>query len=272
MSVLGEARYWLGEFDAAEDLLRRALALEERDDRVVAHASRFLADITVTLRGDDHLAWALFERSLEAARSLGDQYVLARTLVMAAWVPFFRGTLDEADALFIEGLEVARSGPQRDAWAESRALAGRAAVLSHRGTEEEALRVAQDALAVAEDAGQAFTAASAHQAVAGSLRRMLQLDAAMEHADAAVRTLRELGARWELASALGERGAIHRLAGRLEDAEQDLREALVLCRDLRERALVGWTAAELARTLTARGDTSTAEELLADRVRPRGRR
>ena len=95
---------------------------------------------------------------------------------------------------------------------------------------------------------------------------MLRLDAADEHADAAVRTLRELGARWELASALGERGAIHRLAGRLEDAERDLREAFVLCRDLKERALVGWTAAELARTLTARGDTGGAEELLADQA------
>ena len=77
LSVLGEARYWLGEFDAAEDLFRRALTLgEDGDDRVTAHASRFLADITLTLRGDDHLAWALFERSLEAARKLGDPYVL----------------------------------------------------------------------------------------------------------------------------------------------------------------------------------------------------
>jgi hypothetical protein len=93
---------------------------------------------------------------------------------------------------------------------------------------------------------------------------MLRLEAALDHADAAVTSLRELGARWELARAVGERGAVDRMAGRLEEAEQDLREALVLCRDLRERALVGWTAAELARTLTARGETSAAEELLAD--------
>jgi hypothetical protein len=81
-----------------------------------------------------------------------------------------------------------------------------------------------------------------------------------------VRTLRELGARWELAAALGDRGSIHRLAGRLEEAEADLREAYVLCRDLNERALVTWTAAELARTLAQRGDVAAAETLLAEPI------
>jgi len=40
----------------------------------------------------------------------------------------------------------------------------------------------------------------------------------------------------------------------------------VLCHDLRERALVGWTAAELARTLTARGDVVGADALLDDQA------
>jgi predicted ATPase len=83
VSMLGEARYWLGEFDEAEDLFRRALTLAGGDDVVTAHATRFLADITMTIRGDDHLASALFERSLEAARRLGEPRVLARTLLMA---------------------------------------------------------------------------------------------------------------------------------------------------------------------------------------------
>ena len=267
VSMLGEARYWLGEFDEAEDLFRKALALaDDRDDRVTAHAARFLADITVTLRGDDHLAWALFERALEAARRLDVPSMLTRTLVMAAWVPFFRGRLDEAEALFREALETARAKGRRDAWSESRALVGMAAVMSQRGSEEGALTLAQEALAVAERAGQTFTAASAHQAVAGSLRRLLRLGSAEEHADAAVRTLRELGARWELASTLGERGAISRMGGRLEEAERDLRESFVLCRDLRERALLGWTAAELARVLAARGDVSGAAEILDDQA------
>ena len=112
VGMLGEARYWLGDFDEAETRFRRAMTLAAGDDRVVAHAARFLADITLTIRGDDHLAASLFARSLDAARRLGDPYVLARTLLMAGWVPFWRNRLDEAESLFREALEVIRAGPR----------------------------------------------------------------------------------------------------------------------------------------------------------------
>ena len=64
----------------------------------------------LTIRGDDHLAASLFARSLDAARRLGDPFVLARTLLMAGWVPFWRQRLDEAEALFREALDVIRAG------------------------------------------------------------------------------------------------------------------------------------------------------------------
>lgn len=265
VSMLGEARYWLGEFDGAEEAFRKALAMADgTDDRVVAHAARYLADITLTIAGDDHLATALFERSLEAARRLEDPYVLARTLLMAALVPYWRNRLDDAERLLREALETARAQEPSDAWVESRALSGLAAIVSVRDSEEEALRTGLEALDVATSAGQAFTAAVAHATVATSLRRLRRLDESLSHAETAVRTLRELGARWELASALGERGSTLRVAGRFEEAERDLREAFVVCRDLSERALVTWTAAELARTLSMQGDTAGARGVLGD--------
>ena len=264
LGMLGEARYWLGEFDQSEAALRRALDVGEPSDRVMAHSSRFLADIALTIRGDAARAAELFERSLEAARRVGDPLVLARTLLMAAWVPFRANELDRAEAMFREALEVSRSGERRDAWAESRALVGIASVSSAGGDEEDVLAICMEALAVGESANQAFTAAVAHATVAASLRRLLRLDEALEHAERAIRTFRELGARWELASALGDRGAVHRMAGRLEEAETDLREAFVLCRDLQERALVTWTAAELARILAMRGDAASARAVLND--------
>jgi class 3 adenylate cyclase/tetratricopeptide (TPR) repeat protein len=264
LSMLGEARYWLGEFDAAEESLRKALGLAGDADPVVAHAARFLADITLSIRGDGHLAAALFERSIDAARRLSEPFALSRALLMAGSVPYSRDRLDEAEDLFREALEVARAEGRRDAWAECRALVGLANVISKRGNEEDALAMGLEALAIGEEAGQAFTAAIAHQTVAASMRRLLRLDEAAAHAETSVRTLRELGARWELAGSLGDRGSIHRLAGRLEEAERDLREAFVLCRDLKERALVAWTAAELARTLALEGDTAAARGVLDD--------
>jgi tetratricopeptide (TPR) repeat protein len=234
------------------------------DDRVTAHAGRFLADITLTTRGDDHLAAALFERALEAARRIGEPFVLSRTLLMAGWVPYRRKRMDEAEAMFREALTVARGGQRADPWAEVRSLVAIASVWSLHASEEDALAMGEEALAIAERSGQPFTTAIAHQGVGASLRRLLRLDEALEHAELAVRGLRELGARWELASALGERGVIHRLAGRPEDAEADLREAVVLCRDLKERSLVSWTIAELARTLVVRGDPAAARAALDD--------
>ncbi len=265
MAMLGEARYWLGDFGVAGETLRRALSLEA-DDRVIAHATRFLADMTLTVEGDEALARALFERSLDAARRLDDPRVLARTLLMAAWVPFWRNRLAEAAALFTEALEVARKGTGGDPWAESRVLVGLASTASLRSTEEEALSCGMEALDVAEGAGQPFTAAIAHQAVAGSLRRLGRLDDSLAHASEAVRTLRELGARWELAGALGERGATHRIGGGLAEAEADLTEAFVVCKELRERTLVGWTAGELARVLAATGDIAAALQVLDDPI------
>ena len=265
LSVLGEARYWLGEFDAAASALQRALSLGGRSsDRVAAHASRFLGDIILTIQADPVGASELFERSLQAARRLGEPHVLARTLLMAGWAPFWAQDLPAAEAMFREALGAARSAQRRDAWAESRALVGIANVISPGGDEREALRVGFEALSIGEEAGQAFTSAVAHETVAASLRRMMRLDEAAEHAEAAIRTFRELGARWELASALGDRGSVHRVAGRLEEAETDLREAFLLCRDLRERALVTWISAELARILAAQGDPSAARQVLTD--------
>src|SRR4029079_12201711 len=218
VGMLGEARYWLGDFDEAEARFRKAMAARGGDARVGSHAARFLADITLTIRGDDALAAGLFERSLAAARRLGDPRVLARTLLMAGWVPFWRNDLDDAEALFREALDVSRSGDGTDAWAEVRALVGLAGVTSPRGNELDVLAIANEALKIAETSGQQFSAAIAHQLVASSSLRLLLLDDALEHADTAVRILRELGARWELASVLGDRGTAHRMGGALDAA------------------------------------------------------
>jgi tetratricopeptide (TPR) repeat protein len=256
---LGEARYWLGEYEAAERAFERALEVAgEASVRVRVHASRFLADLALTFRGDLDRAAELFGHATLAARELDSDRVLARTLLMAAWVPYWRGELERARAMFEEALAISSEDP----WAGSRALVGLASVVSPAGDEEEALGLALRALAVGEESGHAFTTAVAHEKTALCLRRLLRLDEALEHSDRAVATYRELGARWELASALDDRGVIHRLAGRLDEAERDLRESLRLSLELEERALGPWSAADLARVLVMKGDPVEARSLL----------
>ena len=264
LSLMGESRYWLGEFEAAESSLRRALEIASDSVRVRAHASRYLADITLTIRSEPERAEELFAEALRAARRVGEPEVLARTLLMAGWAPYWRNDLERARAMFEEALAIARGDGRADPWAEGRALVGLASVISPVGDEREALELGLEALEVGRASGQPFTSAVAREHVAGSLRRMMRLDEATEHADAAIRTFRELGSRWELASAVGDRGSVHRLAVDLEAAEEDLREAFRLCRELGERALITWTASELARMLVVRGDTAGARQVLED--------
>ena len=266
LSKLGESLYWLGEYERAEQVLERALSVDEgRSDYVRSHASRFLADIILTIRGDADAAAAMFDRALEAARKLDDASVLARTLLMAGWVPFWRDDLMGARMMFTEALEASRSNPERpDRWSEVRALVSLSSVTSEEGDEVDALALAEEGLEIGRASGQEFAIATAEEKVALALRHMLRLDESLEHSEAAIQTYRELGARWELAGAIGDRGVTYRLSGRLEDAETQLREAFALCRGLKERGLVTWTAAELMKIQILRGDLGDAVQTMED--------
>jgi tetratricopeptide (TPR) repeat protein len=262
LANLGEARYWLGEFESAVGPLSRALEIGGEDPRIRAHAARFLGDIELSIRGDRKRAGQLFDQALEAAHELDDPWTLARTLLVAGWAPYWRDDLDSARAMFEEALAVSRANPEGDAWAEARALSMLAALVSEIGDEEESLSLASQGLAIAEGSGDRFSTAVAHESVGGALRRLWRLEEARAHLDVAVQTFRELGARWELASGLTSLGITKRLSGELEGAVRDLREAYRLCRELKERSIITWTAGAFARALVEAGDTGTARQVL----------
>ncbi len=264
LADLGEARYWLGEFESAVAPLERALELGSDDTRIRAQASRLLGDIDLSIHGERERAEGHFETSLAAARELGDPRTLARTLLAAGWAPYWRDDLETARAMFEEALEVARENPRGDPWAESRALTTLTAVISEIGDEQEALALGSQALTIAEATGDAFSIAVARESVGNSLRRMGRFDEAEPHLDGAVASFRELGARWELASALTARGILRRLARRPDEAVRDLREAYRICRDLKERSIVTWTAWALSRALADVGEIAAARQVLEE--------
>ncbi|HZD79377.1 MAG TPA: AAA family ATPase, partial [Actinomycetota bacterium] len=107
LAHLGESRYWLGEFEAAVPPLTRAIELATEDLPIRAQASRFLGDIELSIHGNQERAEALLDRSLAAARELGDPHTLARTLLTAGWAPYWRNDLEGAGAMFEEALNIA---------------------------------------------------------------------------------------------------------------------------------------------------------------------
>ncbi len=264
LSNLGESRYWLGEFEQAVGPLTRALELGEDDPRIRSHACRFLGDIELSIHGDRDRAGELFHRALSAARELGDPWTLARTLLVAGWAPYWRLDIEGARAMFEEALTVTRANPEGDPWSEARALGSLSTIVSETGDDEESLALASQALAIGESTGDRFAVAVAREGVGNSLRRLWRLAEADPHLDGAVEAFREIGARWELASALTSRGVARRVSGRTEEAVKDLREAYRLCRELKERSLFTWTASSLAKALVDGGDLDAARRLLEE--------
>jgi predicted ATPase len=264
LSGLGEARYWLGEFESAATALNRALELETKDRWTIAHAARFLGDIELSVRGNTERAHELFERALAAARALGDPWVTARTLLMAAWEPYWREDFDDAAAMFEEALAVARGNPEGDRWAEARALTFLASMRSGVVDEAEVVEIGEEALAVGRDLGDPFTIAVALERLGTSLRRMGRYEEAFSAVDEAVRIFEDLGARWEHASVLGERGLIRRWRRQFDDAERDLRLALAILEELKDRSLVAWIVREIFELMLDRGDMEEARKLVAE--------
>jgi class 3 adenylate cyclase/tetratricopeptide (TPR) repeat protein len=264
LSGTGEASYWLGEFERARAALTRALDVAGSDPWTRCHASRFLGDILLNVDGQPDEAEPLFEEALAAAVELDDPYAMARTLLMAGWSPYWKRDFESARRRFEDALSVARSNPERDEWAEARALVSLTSIVSAEGTVQECLDLGQQALELGRSIDDPFTIAVAQENVGNSLRRLMRLDEAMAVLDPAVQTFRDLDARWELASTIGDRGQVHRLAGRLDQAEADFKEAVSICRRIGEKSLITWTAGQLVLVLLAKGDRKAARRLVED--------
>lgn len=268
LAGMGEARYWLGEYEDAESTLSLALERADGDPWTGALAGRFLADITLNIHADIDRAEEMFERALAAARELREPWATTRTLLMAGWVGYWREDMGAARRTFEEALRIARENPERDRWGEARALISLAGVAASEGDPAGVLELAEPALALGRELGDPFTVATAQERRSNAFRAMWRLGESLACSSEAVKIYRDLGARWELASALGDRGTVLRLQERYEEAEADLREAYELCVELGDRVLIAWNASELAITLALRGRLDDARAIVDDPTLP----
>ena len=256
---LGEARYWLGEYVIAIEVLERAVALGEAHDDpfTLALALRFLGDIAINVDADLEKATMLLDRSLVAAERMGDPWAITRTLLFAGWVPWTRDQYTEAEAIWRRALDVADPD---DRWARIRALTALSINRDSMGDLEEALRLIEEAVPLADDSGDLFSVAVVTVQRARVIEDLGRMEEALLAIEPALVIFEELGARWELADALAERGVLKRELGRLDEAEDDLRLAIRISEELGERQLAGWTWTALARVAERRGDEAEAKE------------
>ena len=259
LAGLGEARYWLGEYRVATETLVRAVKLAEAydDSFALALALRFLGDIAINYEADVDKAERLFTRSLQEAEKLGDSMAIVRTLLFAGWVPWTREKFDESEAIWQRALEMV---DPNDHWARVRALTALSINRTEMKDPEGALKLIDDASALAEETGDQFSLANTAVQRGRVLDDLGRREEALPWFDRGIAIFSELGARWELADARAARGIAKRELGRLDEAEEDLRYAIRIAEELGDRQLPGWTWRALAKVAELRGDQSAAEE------------
>jgi class 3 adenylate cyclase/tetratricopeptide (TPR) repeat protein len=259
LAGLGEARYWLGEYRLSSEALVRAVTLAEAHDDsfALALALRFLGDIAINYEADVDKAEKLLDRSLSAAEKLGDSMAIVRTLLFAGWVPWTRNRFEVAEVIWKRALDLV--GP-KDHWARVRALTALSINRSEMHDLEEALRLIDEASALAEETGDQFSVANTSVQKARVFSDLGRHEEALPWFDRGIAIFSELGARWEMADARAARGIAMRELGRLDEAEQDLRYAIRIAEELGDLQLPGWTWRALAKVAELRGDGAAAEE------------
>src|SRR5438477_2695961 len=259
LAGIGESRYWLGEYPGAIDALNRAVALaEDKNDLfALALALRFLGDIAINYEADVDKAEKLLARSLEAAEQLGEPWAVVRTLLFAGWVPWTRERYDEAEAIWRRALSMVDA---KDHWARVRALTALSINQSEMHDPEGALKLIDEAGAVAEQSADQFSVANTSVQKGRVFDELGRPEEGLPWFDRGVDIFTELGARWELADARAARGIAKREIGRLDEAEEDLKHAIRIADELGDRQLPGWTWRALAKVSELRGDRAEAEE------------
>jgi tetratricopeptide (TPR) repeat protein len=125
---------------------------------------------------------------------------------------------------------------------------------------DEALALIEQAQRLADSIGDEFSVAVTTTQRARVDADLGRYEQAVAQLDAAVTTFGDLGARWELADAIAERGITKREMGLLDEAEEDLSRAIRISEELGERQLASWTWRALARVSEKRGDEPQAAE------------
>ncbi len=254
----GEARYWLGQYAEASAALNDAVELGTRlnDHWTLALALRFLGDIAINVEADVDKAEALLARSLASAEALDEPWSVARTLLFTGWVPWTRDRFEEAESVWLRARDLASE--HGDRWAHVRALTSLSINRAQMDDDSGAKRFIEEAAGVAEEMDDQFSLA----VIATQRGRLLEdngeFEASIRELDEAIEIFGDLGARWELADALAERGIAYREWEHLDLAERDLRRAVHMSEELGERQLAAWVWQALARVAERRGDRTEA--------------
>jgi class 3 adenylate cyclase/tetratricopeptide (TPR) repeat protein len=240
----------LGAGAAAHELALEALELTGEDDPDRPHL-QLLAGYAVRLTGSFELA-SLVEPAIEGFLALGDPGRAAEACVLLGSELFYRGDIAATRAARNRGLELARTAPPSPAVARAIASVARSASVLDRNFDQ-ALELAREALALADEAGDDETAFVCLNTIgmarvySGDIGGIEDLELSVDRAEPGGSVFHHHSALNNLANCLWH-------VGRLEEGSRRIHEARELCEHYGFESALVWNDAELAYDSYFRGD------------------
>ena len=235
---------------AALDSVHAALALTDPDsperpalELLGAYGSRL---------ADSQGIPELLESAIEGFLAQDDYEHAAEAAAMRASDAFFRGDLDSSRAASARAIEFARRVPSSPSAARALAQAARGAEILDRDFER-ALELSQEALAIAEDAGDDELAARCLNTI--GLARVHAGDAGgIEDLERSVERAESAGSAFDMHTGLNNLANSLWQVGRIEEGSARIREARDLCKRYGFASGLEWNDAELVYDSSFRGE------------------
>ena len=245
-------------------LWREGLAWYERvftmqhdigDKALEAHARLGLSGFLRRM-GNYDAAWDAALKAKADAEEIGDAELLASALGSMGAVALSRRQLDEAEKLFIEGLQMRRAAG--DMYGTTSLLNNLALTLRSMRRFDEAEKVHSEGLSIERAEGNLTGAAAS----LNNLGVLASIQGRYEEAEKLYRESLELfrlnNDRYGTASALNNLGMIAYGSERFEEAEELSRESLEIKRDIGNREWIASTLVNLGALLVRRGEYGEA--------------
>ncbi|MFL5731592.1 MAG: tetratricopeptide repeat protein, partial [Chloroflexia bacterium] len=224
-----------------------------------AKALRTLARM-VWEQGDSMEARAIYEKSLDMSRALGDDRGLASALLGLGSVVMWQGEYDFSRSLYEECLVIARRLDSRPLISSALSMIG--VILMRKEEYRAAQPPLEEALAIDRELGDDASIADALMKQGSVAFHLGEYDKAKAMIEESLGMALELGAEWIIAMCLARLGMIALRQGNPQHAETLLLEGLARAQDSGKRRWSRWYLVGLAEIARLRGTDMRAATLI----------
>ncbi len=259
LGELGFLYQFVGDLNRGEEMLRKALAIEEKLGRQEGMASEYgnLGVVYMT-RGDLEQAEEMFRKSLAINEKLGRQENMATTCGNLGLIYKTRGDLDRAEEMLRKALAIDENLGRQEGVAND--LDNLGLIYRRRGDLGRAEEMHRKSLAINEKLGRQEGMANAYGNLGLIYITRGDLERAEEMACKSLAINEKLGGREGIANAYGSLGLIHMTRGDLGRAEEMFRRALAINERLGLQQGMANDFGNLGLIYRRRGDLDRAEE------------